>query len=139
MPLWLEIATGIVTIGGGIIGIGVAMGYINYFMIRSQVLEITKKLEKRLDKIEENLQATFTPFIDLLSKEPLNPLTKEENETKDHLLKEMQYRKLTIPEAKELQNVLQKELQEAQSRGDTAITIAIVSVLFLLAFILSKE
>ncbi|MEO0290869.1 MAG: hypothetical protein ABIN15_06490 [candidate division WOR-3 bacterium] len=143
MPLWLQIAVGILTIAGGIIGFGVAIGYISYFMTRTQILEEMKKLEeridKRIDKIKENIESNFKIFIQALKKEFSNPLSEEERKRKNELLYKLEIKTLTIEEAKELKNILQKELEEAQKQRDTATIIAIVAVLILLAFILSKE
>ncbi len=139
MPLWLQIAVGILAIGSSIVGFGVAIGYISYFIIRAQILEATSKVEKRINRIEESLKKNVMPFIRLLEQKSLNPLTPAENKRKNELLKALEIRELKIDEAKELQTLLRKELEEAQNKGDTAIVIAIIAVLLLLAFILSKE
>ena len=140
MPLWLQIAVGVLTVAGGIVGFGVAIGYISYFITRAQVLEQTRNLENRINAIENSLRESFTPLITLLKTEKLtNPLTKEQNERKRVLLELMEKRKLSKPEAMELRQLLQIELDDAQKTGNVSIVIAIIAVLLLLAFVLSKE
>lgn len=140
MPLWLQIAVGILTVAGGIIGFGMAVGYISYFITRAQVFEQTRSLENRINSIENSLAGSFAPFITLLKTEQLNnPFSKEQNERKKELLHLLEIKQLSKLEARELRKLLQIELDDAQKTGNTAIAIAIIAVLLLLAFVLSKE
>lgn len=63
----------------------------------------------------------------------------EEKKRKNELLCKLESKILTIDEAKELSNILQKELEEAQKQKDSLRMIAIVVVLIILSFILRKE
>lgn len=139
MPLWLQVAAGILGVAAGVIGFGVAVGYVSSFMVRAQVLQETKKLEKRMDSIEESLRSSVAPFIELLIAKPPNPLSPEENERKNGMLKSLEFGRLAPDAARELQILLQTELQEAKKKEDTAVVVAIVAVLLLLAFVLSRE
>ncbi|MEO0301781.1 MAG: hypothetical protein ABIM98_07410 [candidate division WOR-3 bacterium] len=60
-------------------------------------------------------------------------------ERKNELLCKLENKTLTIEEAKELSDILQKELEEAQRQKDAIKMIAIVVVLIILSFILRKE
>ncbi|MEM5866949.1 MAG: hypothetical protein QXG39_03405 [Candidatus Aenigmatarchaeota archaeon] len=62
----------------------------------------------------------------------------EERKRRNELLYKLEIKALTTDEAKELQNILQKELEEAQKQKDTTKITALVAVLILLAFVLSK-
>lgn len=139
MPLWLEISNGILVIVSVTLAFALAIGYVSYFIIRSQVLEQTKRLEKRLDILESLLYKRTELFMDTLIQKQMNPLTSDENKRKNELLQALKYKRLTIPEAKELDQLLQIELREAQKKNDIMIVVAISAVLLLLAFILSKE
>lgn len=140
MPVWLQIVLGLLG------GIGV-IALIVRLIVRAQVLEeirkveqnLEQKMERRIDKIEESFKNDIRPIIALLYNKPANPLTPAENNQKNKLLMALEVRKLTVEEAKELQKLLQKELDEAQKNKDTATVVAIIAVLLLLAFILSKE
>ena len=140
MPILLQI---ILPLIGGI----AALISICYLIIRAQVIVETRKverhleekIERRMEKIEENFATSIKPLFAILYRQNLNPLTHEENERKNYLLHTLEQRKLAIQEAKELQILLQKELDEAQKKTDTATVVAIIAVLLLLAFILSKE
>lgn len=63
----------------------------------------------------------------------------EKRKRRNELLYKLEIKALTTDEAKELQNILQKELENAQEQKDATKMIALVAVLILLAFVLSKE
>jgi len=60
-------------------------------------------------------------------------------ERRKELLSKLENRTISIEEAKELRDILLKELKEAQKRKDALSVVNIFAILFLLPFILSKE
>lgn len=60
-------------------------------------------------------------------------------EVRDDLLKKLQYGTITPDEGKELEDILRHELREAQDRKDTAVVLAIVLGLALIAVVLASR
>jgi len=131
----LSTTANIIGIIAGIIGILGAICAVIILVVTKE----TRTLEHRIEQLDKKVTNALESFVDTLLSQPLNPLTEEENKAKDILLSKIKARTITIPEAETLQNLLQKELIEAKKKNDTTIIIAIVAVLLILAFVLSKE
>jgi len=135
----LSTTANVATIVASVIGIISAICATIIWIVQTILSKETQLLEHRIEQLDKKVTGALESFVDTLLSKPLNPLTIEENNLKDILLSKIKLRTITIPEAEALQNLLQKELVEAKKRDDNTITIAIVAVLLILAFILSKE
>jgi|GEM_PF-5079630 len=104
MPLWLEVLIGAATVVGVTAGLGMALGYLSYLVTRSQVLEGTRELTRKVDELEksrEDLEKTMRqdiiPFIEQLKNQPPNPLTGLQQIRKNQLLETLEERRLSPP------------------------------------------
>jgi len=103
------------------------------------IKEISQKLNKMMEFnmfwIHENL-----PSASKIIESKNNPLTKEEIELRNRLLRKLQNKTITKEEALKLKEIIEKEKIEAEKKNDTSLLWAIGIVLgAIFLYLLFKE
>lgn len=113
------------------------LNVVGLFMEHFKSRERIASLETKVEPFWELLRQNASTLVQAVSKRKSNPHSNPTNPSSEArrkaLLDKLENRLLTSSEAKELRQMLQKELADARARGDAAAILVLLLLLGLLA------
>lgn len=111
--------------------------------IESKIDSLERRFESKIDSLEKRFDGFVDRFdvflLNFESKATKNPLSPEIVERRRYLTQKLKAGTITHDEAVELNEILEKELEEAKVMNDVLAIVAILLLLGLVAAFLSKS